>query len=327
MATFINYKELDAITEKYYLPVMQDQIFSKDAVFAKMKENKEVVSGGTKIAFAVKHDNLVHGTAGRDELFDISEKSIFNAAEVEIKRLYANLTSNGFEETLNAGDQAVFSLLKEKMKDLEEAMRQELLSNLYGEQKPNGFDSLETMVNNTGTYAGINRLSDGNDFWKSQVIEDGVSGIDLDTDPDIAYKSLREYYMKVSDGGQDQNNLVFVGDFGTINKIEFLLSRRNQITTVKEKDANLGFQHFTLFGRPVHASSYLEKLAEKKGKGILYAINLDYVKMKTMKNSDFRMTDFKAAQNNDVRVKQLIVMGNFINQKPARSGVMRDIKL
>jgi hypothetical protein len=327
-----NYTELDSVTEKFYLPLIIDQLFSKDPILAKLKDNKKTVSGGTKFTQNILVDTLNHGKykanrAGNS--FDIAEKDIINAVDYAVKGHYANLTIDGWEETINSGTAAVHNLLEEKMKNLEEAMRQELLGALYQDPatfdpQSLGFEGLIKAVDNDNVYAGLDRAQSANAFWRSVVKQDAVAGIDLGA-TDAYTKVLRDFFMKVTDGGKDHRNLVFVGDFSTISKIEGMLASRNQITTVDQTSANLGFESFKLFGKPVHASSELEDIAQTTGKGVLYAINFDYFGMRTLKGRDFYMTPFKSAQANDSRSKQLLVMGNYVCNKPKSCGVIRDI--
>jgi hypothetical protein len=305
-----------------------DQIFSKDAVLNKLKETKKTISGGTKFVQPIKIDGLNRGTYKANKAgnsFNIDEKEIINAVDIPVRGHYANLTVDGFEEAINSGTAAVHNLLEEKMKDLEEAMRQELLDALYGAGTADGFQGLQSMVSDSNTYAGLDRTVASNDFWRSHVVADAVAGVDLTSDSVAAYRKLRDFYMASTDGGNEAKNVIFVCDFSTHSIIEALLAEKNRITTVDETQANLGFDNFKLFGKPVFASSKLEAQAQASGKGILYALNFDFLGMKTLAGRDFHMTKFKESQSNDSRAKQLLLMGNYTTSKPQRLAVMKDI--
>lgn len=233
---------------------------------------------------------------------------------------------DGFEEAQNKGKAAILNLLSEKIEDLEEAMRQELLDALYGDPAvvdPNnkGFIGLDTIVDDKNTYAGLDRTVATFDFWKSAVVEDVTNGVTL------TYDALRKFYMQVTDGGKDGRNLVFVGDFGTVSQIESILANRNQIQSRDAGLANLGFEDFTAFNKPVYASSELEDKAQASGKGILYALNFDYLSMHTLNGYDFKLTPFKTDRNSEMKSRQLITMGNFICTKPKALGKITDINL
>lgn len=318
-----NYSELDAVTEKYFLKTVVDQIFAKDAILNKIREKKKVVSGGRAFSVPIKVDTLNRGQFAPNTTFNVDKKEIINTVDLPVRGHYANLTIDGFEEAINQGNQAVINLLSEKLEDLEEAIRQELLDALYDPATAQGFIGLQEIIGDKNTYAGLNRTLAEHDYWRAVVKEDATGTTPIPVD----YAMLRKYFMDVTNGGREGRNLVFVGDFGTVSKIEDILSSRNQITTVKDTTANLGFENFTLFGKQVHASAKLEEQAQASGKGILYALNFDYLTMNTMKGKDFAMTKFKGDRNSDLQSKQLIVMGNYVCTKPKTQGVIKDIEI
>lgn len=322
-----NYAELDSLVEKYYLPVLVDQIYNSDPILAKLKEGKKTVNGGRAFKVVIKTDNLNHGVYGADTTFNIAKKQITDAVDLPVRGHYSSLTSDGFDEAIAEGDTSFKSLLSEKMKDMEEALRIELLEKLYKDPAVvdvanKGFIGLTSIIDDNNTYAGLDRTNAAYKYWKSVVKEDGVAGVDITGD--AGYQLLRTHFMKVTNGGQEGKGLIWVGDFSTVNKIEFMLAQKN-LTSSNDKESNLGFESFKLFNRAVYAAPELEAIAETTGKGILYALNFDYLTMYTMKQNDFAMTPWKVGQDNDLRVKQLKVEGNFVCTKPSRQGVIRDI--
>lgn len=323
-----NYSELEAVTKEYFLPTVVDQIFSKDAILNKIREKKKTVAGGRAFTVNIKVDTLNRGKFAADSSFDVTKQEIINRLDMPVRGHYANLTIDSFEEAQNSGNAAIVNLVSEKMEDLEEAMRQELLDALYGDPAivdptNKGFQGLQHIVSDKNVFGGVDRSQADRAYLRSIVEEDlsGTAPIVLD------YTKLREFYMSVTDGGSDGRGLVFVGDFSTINQIEKILHDKNQITTVKETEANLGFENFTIFGKPCFASSKLEEQAKSTGKGVLYALNFDYLTMHTLKGQDFRMTEFKKDRNTELRSAQLLVAGNFVATKPKRLGVIKDIQI
>lgn len=315
------YDELNAMTKEYFLPTVVDQIFVKDPILAKIKEQKKVVSGGKSFEVSVKYDNLDRGVFGVGTTFKGDTKEIINKISMPVGGHFAEVTFDSFEEAQNSGNAAVVNLVTEKMQDLEEAMRQNLLDALFDTPLPGGFQGLQHIVDDSNIFGGEDRSLADKAFLRSVVRENAATGINID------YDILRKFYMDVTAGGSDSRNLVFVGDYTTVSKIEGILAARNHITTVNQTSANLGFESYTLFGKPVYASDKLEKLATASGKGILYAINFDYLTMHTLKGNDFRLTDFKQDRKSELRSAQLLVAGNYVATKPSRLGVIKDINL
>lgn len=320
-----NYNELEAVTREYFYPKLVDQIFSKDPILSEIKKRKKTVDGGRMFSVNIKVDTLNRGKFTPNATFNVDKKEIINRVDMPVKGHYSNLTIDGFEEAQTKGKAAILNLLSSKIEDLEEAMRQELLDALYfsatKDTAGTGFQGLETIVDDNNTYAGLDRTQ--HEFWQAKVIEDatGTAPITLD------YKTLRDFYMSVSDGGKDARNLVFVGDFTTVGKIEEILATRNQIQSRDSGLANLGFEAFTLFGKKCYSSSELEEHAKTSGEGVLYAINFDYMTMHTLNGYDFKLTKFKEDRDSEMKSRQLITMGNFVATKPKRLGVIKNIEL
>jgi len=320
-----NWTEIDAVTENVILPGVVDQIFEADPILKQLKDRKKVAGGGKAFQVNLKVDHLNRGKFGKGTTFNIAKKEIVNAVTVPVRAHYVNLTSDGFEEAINSGSEGIVNLLQEKMNDMGDAMHIELLDQLFGDPTvvdptSEGFHSLQTIVSDKNTYLGLDRTNATYSYWKSVVKEDAVNGIDL------TYSVLQDFYRAVSGAGSEGKDIVFATDDITYNQIENILHEKNQITTVTQTQANLGFDSFTLFGKPVYRSDKLTDLAIASGKGVLYALNFKFLEMRTLSGKDFKLTNFKEAQDNDLRAKQLIVMGNFVPTKPSRLGVIKGIK-
>lgn len=323
-----NYTELESVTRSYFYPKLVDQIFSKDPILDKLRQKKKTVDGGRQFSVNIKVDTLNHGGFGANTTFDVTKKEIINRVDLPVRGMYSNLTIDGFEEVQNKGKQAILNLLSEKMSDLEEAMRQELISTLYDDPAtadPSNlkFQGLVPIIDNNNTYAGLDRTNAANDFWRAEVIEDTTGSAPVVLD----YDKLREFFMNATDAGKDGRDIVFVGDFGTIAKIEDILATRNQIRSIDTATANLGFESYTLFNKPVYASSQLEAKAKATGQGVLYILNFDYLTMHTLAGYDFKMTGFKQDRNSELKSQQLIVAGNYVATKPKRLGRISNISL
>jgi hypothetical protein len=326
MANTINYTELDAVTNRLYLPALVSQLWLTDPILNKLKDTKKSSSGGTKITVGIKTD-ILNGGAYKPynngaNKFNIAERSTLTAVDYEIRGLYANLTMDNYIDSLNSGNNAMHNILEERMTGLQETMQDQLLQSLYKIDDGSHFVGLVDAIDNNNIYAGLDRTIAANAFWKSYVVEDTGSGaITLDM------PKLQSFFMNVTRGGADAQKLVFVCDYGTFGKIHSLLMAQNHIVTRSETEANLGFSNIELFGKPVFASSYLESVAKTTGQGVLYAVNFSYFELRTLSGRDFYFTKFKEAQDTDAVVKQLLLQGNFVSTKPSALGRISNINL
>lgn len=325
MATF-NLSELDALTEKYHIPTVQDLVFEKDAFLKQVKTRKKIVSGGKMFQLPVIAGNLDYGSYGPNQTFTNTKKEILNEANFQVKGTRASLTIDNWDTTINAGNEAIVNILTYKVKALEEAMRQALLQDLY--DNPTAFDAanaskhlvgLQTAIDDSGTYGDINRDTAGNEFWRSVVYENG--GVERA----ITYDLLSDFWMDITNGGQEAEGLVFVADFKTVNAIRSILAAKNEINSLEQNSANLGFASFTLFGHKIIAAPKLEALAKVSGKGILYGVNMNYFHLYGLAKNDFKTTKFIEDQDNDKLVKRMTFMGNYVCSNPQRCGKILDI--
>ena len=127
--------QLTAITKKYYVPKLVDNIFQADAFLSELSsKSKMTVDGGTSIV----HD-LAYATTtasdwyqGADTLSSVDNEQI-SGADYDWKQIYANIAIKRSDELKNSGDAAVINLLKSKTMLAEKTMRDKISTGLFSD--------------------------------------------------------------------------------------------------------------------------------------------------------------------------------------------------
>jgi hypothetical protein len=308
----LNINELNSVTNKLYKPVIVDNIFKEDPLLNRIKQRIKVNPGGSKIVAGLTYGSLVTGEFGVGTTFDISKPETITSAEYAVKGIYGNMTLDGFEQILNAaGNTQIHDALEEKSKQLENAVREELIKcMIVADNTANG--KLEGLVPATKldiVYGGIDRAT--NSFWQPNVSANGG------TLRALTLPILQDMYMKVAQGSPSKN-LVLVTSNNVYNKIWELLMDKYRVVSKSETDANLGFDNITFNGKPVFASPYLTR-------DEIYFVDFDHFRLELHKEGNFALSGFKKAQNTAALTQQMQVVGNFTCDRANKLGIIKDI--
>ena len=228
-------------------PALVDNVFQSDPLAAYLKNNvREDFTGGTLIQLGFLYDGMIGGAYAKGKEFDITEKQIEQAIQLNMKFLEVNVTLSKEDiQVLNKGPQAVFSLLDSRMTSAYMTMGAFFAIGLYLNGQRAGYTAIvnglaEALNDNTtaswdgstySTYGGITR--------------GGAVGTALNSAPTnvagtIEYNTLEETYMAASFGAAPglQPNLGVTTALGySYIKEKFQTQQRFNDT----QDPNIGF--------------------------------------------------------------------------------------
>jgi hypothetical protein len=163
--------QLNAITQKYYIAKMHDNIFDSNPTLKKIKESGSYksVSGGTKIVETLNYGqaNASGWYTGADTLSTTDTENI-TAAEYEWKSLFAGVTISEEDELKNSGDSAQLNLLKSKMQIAEKTLKDLLGTGIFSDgTTAKSIVGLRDIVAVDQTVGGISQTD--NSWWQAQV--------------------------------------------------------------------------------------------------------------------------------------------------------------
>lgn len=164
--------QLSAITRKWHLPKLFDNIFDSNAFLARMRKggSYQSVSGGTamEIPLAFVANSAGGWFDGLDTL-DTTDNDAFTAASYNWTHAYENITISDADQIKNAGDDAkVVDLVGAKTQWAEASLKDLLGTGLYNDgTNANDIVGLRAAVDSTtNTYGGIDRGT--NSWWQPQ---------------------------------------------------------------------------------------------------------------------------------------------------------------
>jgi hypothetical protein len=183
-----SFDELASITIANYSDDLRDNVSNNIPLWAMMKDEGAVVEedGGTYLLENLDFgDNATFKWYSGYEEISTSPSEVFTTAQFDWKECGGNVVFNEREKAINAGRQKKFDLVKNKTKNLERTMINNLGAALFfagTENDGKSFGGLQAAVADdptTGIYGGINRATAGNEFWRNQLLDLSVESITL----------------------------------------------------------------------------------------------------------------------------------------------------
>lgn len=207
---------------------------------------------------------------------------------------YEPIVINRDEERSNSGDaHKILNLMATKVQSAEKSIAkrvEQALSQPVG--SAGNLIDLETLVG-TGTVGSIGGATDT--FWQSTVTASGSFAAQGLTDMTTAY------YAVASSADMDTPNFIFT----TKTIYQRYENTRLPLERIANGNlaANAGFKSLTFKGEPVAYGNFVRS-------GILFGLNLNYVKLYVDSATDFVITDFKEPINQTIKSAFCLWRGN-----------------
>lgn len=301
----LTYDQITAITEKKFIPKMVDNIFNSNALLKKLRSMDEKVDGGDKIMQPLNYaQTSAAGWYQGAETLSTADNEVVTSAFYEWKQLYANISITRRDELRNSGDAAIINFVKSKVEIAEKTIRDKLSTGLYND----GSDSkqiqgLKLALSASNTVGGISQ-SDYS-FWQANVDS---------TTATLTMAAMQSMYGDCGEGTEYPNMIVANQD--NFDRYYALLQPQQRFAD--SESANGGFKSLLFNGTPflVDASA---------GANDIHFLNLDYIKLKSHKDEDFRLEPFVKPINQNVKVAKIYWMGALCYSNLRRCGLMSNI--
>jgi hypothetical protein len=295
-----NLSELAATTLEYYEPSLQDNIFKKHALLDHLKENggTKIIDGGRKIRVPLMHATSSSGSyfSGMDEL-DLSYQDAVDAAEYDWRFFNQSIVFTKTDEMKNRGKSQVISLLKAKIKQAENSIRETLAGDVVDGTAASGEVSGLDEVIGTGTYGSIAGAT--YTWWNSTVDS---------TSETLSISDMRNAKNSANNGNGGSNVSIIVTTQTLFEKYHGLLTSTYQMnqpapTAESKRIADAGFTSTEFEGVPIIYD-------EQATSGSMYFINVDNFKLYMLEGGDFKMEDANSPANQHIMVKHIVFAGN-----------------
>lgn len=309
MAGNPSFDALVSSTMKKYAPTFTDNVFSNLPFLYWLREGGRIdrVDGGEQLVEPLMYgQNSTAGSySGYDDL-DLTPQEGITSAVYDWRQFAVTVAISGIEEAKNAGDSAVFSLLKAKIQQAElsaeEALDEMFFADGTGNSSKDWFGLAYFIPSNptTGTVGGIDRSSSDNAWWRPQVSD---SAIPL-TIADVTHQN------NLCTKGRDKPDLHLTTQ-SLYEKYESLLQPHLRLTNTKAADA--GFENLAFKSATVFYDDYC-------GTGDWYLLNSKYLKLKVHSKVWMTPSPFVKPPGQDAKYMQYLSYGNLTVSNSRRLG-------
>lgn len=318
-----NFGDLAATTINYYSSKLTDDVTAQNALFSALNEsgNVQPYDGGTQIIESLSYaeNGNVQSYSGADALL-INQQQEFTAAEFNPAQYAVSVVWTGEEKRANTGDAQIHNLLKSRITNAGNSMKNRLNRDLYLDGTGNngknltGLAAAVPLSNATGVYGGIDRAT--HDFWRNKKFQASVDGGAVATAATIL--GMIDRLMLDCTRQNDKPNLI-ITDIATYSLINAALQTNQRFTSSKSADA--GFEEISYKGVRIRWDS----AAAGMGTGVLYMLNTTYLHLCPHKTSQFVDLPEKTSINQDATVRTMIWVGNLTCSSQQRQGIFRNI--
>lgn len=313
------FAQIDAITEKHFIPKLVDGVYNSKAFTARLArpDKLQLKDGGIEIIAPVI--NSKPGSGGYfDDLETLSTDRTDNitASRHQWKQLYEPIRVSRKEALQNSGDAAKLSLVKSKVQIAEKQMKENMALGLFsdgtaatGAGTTKQLTGLQAIVDTTSTYGGIEVA----DFaeWV------GVSNNNSGTDRALTLNLMQNVFGAVSE--DDDKPSVIVGQQNVYDQVWSLFQPHQRLMS-QEMEA-LGFPNTLTFnGIPILVDSHCQAKT-------LYFLNEDFLFLCVHKDENMRRETIERLETSNSMLMRVFWMGNLVSNNRRYQGELVDIEV
>lgn len=288
----LTYDQISAITLKYYVPKMYDNIFNSNPLLQRHKKKSyEKVDGGVSVMVPLNYavPTASGWYAGYDTL-STSDNDQITAAEYSWKQLYTNISISRLDELKNSGDAAILGLVKNKVKIAEKQMEDLLGTGLFSNATDaKSIVGLRQIIATANTVGGISQSA--NSWWQSQV--------DSTTTTLSLAAMMTQFNLATINSAAPS---VLIGTRSIYNSYYALLQPQQRFSD--SDTAAGGFASLLFNGAPMIPDSHCPS-------SNLFMLNEDYLHLWVHKDEDMRFEPFQKPINQNVKVAKIYWMGAY----------------
>jgi hypothetical protein len=311
------------------MPSFPDLVHRANPVLNKLSSGGTKAGGGDNIRQDVLYQATQDGPYFDYDQGETSAEDQATAAQYAWKLYRQRVVISVPEINRNSGPEAIFKLLKGKMKMASEAIRSNLADDLYdetGSDSGKAINGIPNIIGN-GTYpaaaisgtvvsGGINKTN--NAFFR------GVATDMAGTSAGLIAK-LEALWYNLIDGS-------IVPDM-IVSDPAAQLAHRSEVTAggtsmavrhVNTMELERGFNVITFQGQPWFVDRHVPTdITDLKAS--LFMLNSDTIDLVAHKNENFRWSGFKEPTDQNVRIGWIYWMGNTVCSQPWRNGMLYEV--
>lgn len=195
---------MNGITQKYIAPDLVDAVGRPSPTFWRAtRQGRKVQGGGSVVWSVISSEETQGGAYWGSQVLDTSISDSAQPAEVLWRFYYQNITIPTTDLDMNAGPEAVLSLVKVKEEIAMMSLLQKLARSMYGTAPQNtsiDTDGITEALAGSGSYANITLSSS---FWLSN----GLSGPTSFTG-NLALSNIQTAYGQATFGNEEPDTVI-----------------------------------------------------------------------------------------------------------------------
>lgn len=297
-----SYSQLSAVTKRYFLPKLIDNVFLGNPLLSRAKKKGwyKKVDGGSQVVIPLEY--AVNGQSGwftGADTLSLQDTDVFSAVALDWKQLYAPVTVTRRDELMNMGDAQVVDFVKSKMKNAEKTMQKKLSLGLYSAgTDADSIIGLGSWIATSSTIGGISQTS--NTWFAGQV----------DSTTTTLTMSALQTMANLCSEDNDSPTVAVCGK--TLYNAYYALLQPQQ-RFVDSETAKGGFSSLMFNGIPMISDTNATA-------SNLYMLNENYLHLIAHSQEDFRATDFDDLTNQAVKVMKIFWAGVLAVSNPRLQG-------
>lgn len=316
MATPIGTDVVTAISRRYILPDIADNVYNSNPMFFRLNRmNKKLVQGGFQIELPLMYARFAAGGfySGYDALNIAPSDTVQNAA-FSWKQAYVPVTVDGLTLVRVDSPQAIANFLALYFQQAEMELAEILGAGLWAQvPASNALDSIPVAVDQGSlatTYGGI--AHSGNTWWNCQIDQATTT---------LTFAAMQAVFGSSTFGGRHPT--IIITDQFEFNKFLALFTTTTYFErgpgAYDEVLAQGGWTNALFNNIPVLVESHVATIA---GAHQMYFIDEQYAYLIVATGVDFKLEDFITPVNQDAMVAKLFWMGDYVMNNIQTSGKM-----
>lgn len=185
---------VNAISQKYIVPVLGDNVFKPSPVFWGLTRDGKKFGAGELVFPEINQEELPGGAYYGDQLLDTSVVDSVQPANQQWRPYRQPIVIPITDVILNRGGAGNLDIIKLKYQTASGSFLTKLSRALWHtspQNTSNDIDDIDSWLGQTtNTIAGINRSGANNSFWQPPANQDNTSGVLTPTNAEIAYQAV-----------------------------------------------------------------------------------------------------------------------------------------
>lgn len=311
---------------------MADNIFKANptAAFFLMKNRVKTAPGGRFIAEPLMYatNSTVQAYRGYDRL-NVAPTEELTEAQYNWRQAAVSISISGEEELINDGPEAVFSLIRAKIKVAELSEKQFLDEKMHASvaSKNTLVDilGLDEFCDDTTSWSTVGAIdSNVETWWRNQlgpagdgsaVLPSSGTGVGIITDPvhitaatqfDVFIELMNRMYHNCSKNITTPD--LILTSQGGFEYYERAAHDKRRITS--NEMANLGFDNVMFKGATMMYNENIKTGGTGADTHVMYFLNTEFLSFTLHRKRNFVISEFVSPWDQDARVAQILFAGN-----------------